>query len=116
MSCGGPSAQTNTAAITNVTVAEADQLSEENLFILDVRTPGEYKDGHMEGAVMIDWMADGFDQKVQAQVAKDQPVLVYCKVGGRSSKAAAKLEALGYTKIYHMHEGYDGYKKAHPKH
>ena len=65
---------------------------------------------------LVDWNGDDFDGQVQAQVNKDAPILLYCQSGGRSSKAAAKLEALGYTRIYHMHDGYGGWAAEHKGH
>ena len=109
MACGAPAAQENTDVVTNISIVQADALQEEGLVVLDVRTPGEFNEGHLPEAVNIDWMGDSFDAQVQAQIQKDIPVLLYCQSGGRSSKAVAKLEALGYTKIYHMHEGYSGW-------
>lgn len=109
MACGAPAAQENTDVVTNISIAQADALLEEGLVVMDVRTPGEFNEGHLPEAVNIDWMGDSFDAQVQAQIQKDTPVLVYCQSGGRSAKAVAKLEVLGYTKIYHMREGYSGW-------
>ena len=116
MACGAPSAQDNTDAISHISIAQADGLTDEGLVVLDVRTPGEFNDGHLPEAVNIDWMGDNFDAQVQAQIQKDTPILLYCQSGGRSAKAVAKLEALGYTKIYHMHEGYSGWASEHKGH
>ena len=73
------------------------QLKEGDLLV-DVRTPGEYEAGHLEGAVNIDWMAEGFLQKFDT-INRDRKVYVYCKVGGRSAKAAHVLDSLGYDVV-----------------
>ena len=72
--------------------------------VLDVRTPQEYSEQHIENAENIDWNSDGFAQKA-ATLDKTKPVFVYCLSGGRSSKAAAKLEELGFTNIYELDGG-----------
>ena len=109
MACGAPAAQENTDVVTNISILQAEALQEEGLVVLDLRTPGAFNDGHLPEAVNIDWMGDSFDAQVQAQIQKDTPILLYCQSGGRSAKAVAKLEALGYTMIYHMHQGYSGW-------
>lgn len=52
--------------------------------ILDVRTPKEFSDQHLDNAVNINWNSDDFDKKV-AGLDKSKPVFVYCLSGGRSS-------------------------------
>lgn len=76
--------------------------------LVDVRTPGEYEAGHLEGAVNIDWMAADFVQKWDT-IDKDRKVYVYCKVGGRSAEAAHLLDSLGYD-VTDLTGGWDAYK------
>ncbi len=66
--------------------------------LVDVRTPGEFREGHLEGAVNIDWMSWDFIQKWDT-IDKDRTVYVYCKKGGRSASAAHVLDSLGYRVI-----------------
>lgn len=75
-----------------------------NAQILDVRTPAEYAGEHIDHAINVNWNADDFATKA-AQYDKSRPVFVYCKVGGRSSQAAAKLNEMGFTKIYNLDGG-----------
>ena len=72
--------------------------------ILDVRTPKEFSDQHLDNAVNINWNGDDFDKKV-AELDKSKPVFVYCLSGGRSSKASGKLAELGFKEIYEMEGG-----------
>ncbi len=76
--------------------------------LVDVRTPGEFEEGHLEGAVNIDWMAEDFIRKWDT-IDKDRKVYVYCKVGGRSAKAAHLLDSLGYS-VVDLTGGWDAYK------
>lgn len=65
-----------------------------NGVLLDVRTPGEYADGHLAGARLIDIKSPDFDQRI-AQLDKTKTYYVYCRSGGRSAAACEKLSALG---------------------
>ena len=76
--------------------------------LVDVRTPGEYQEGHLEGAVNIDWMAADFVSKWDT-IDRDRKVYVYCKVGGRSAEAAQLLDSLGYD-VVDLTGGWDAYK------
>lgn len=75
--------------------------------LLDVRTPEEFNGGHIEQARNIDFLGDNFETQVQ-DIAKDKKIYVYCKMGGRSAKAAEKLTALGYT-VIDLQGGYDAW-------
>ena len=72
--------------------------------LLDVRTPAEYRSGHLPQATLMNFREDGFEEKL-AQLDKDQPVMVYCAGGGRSHQAAAMLEKLGFQKVYELEGG-----------
>jgi len=77
----------------------------ENPQILDVRTPDEFASEHIDNAVNVNWNADDFVTKVESY-DKSKPVFVYCLSGGRSKKAAAKLQELGFTTIYELDGGF----------
>ena len=87
--------------------------SVENAQLLDVRTPGEFSEGHLDKAENINWSGDNFEASVQ-KLDKAKPVFVYCLAGGRSKKAASKLSEMGFTKIYEMDGGYMKWSAAHP--
>lgn len=76
----------------------------ENAQILDVRTPEEFESNHIDHAVNVNWNGDDFAAKVAAY-DKSKPVFVYCLSGGRSKKAAAKLNELGFTSVYELEGG-----------
>ena len=90
----------NKRAYEQITPAEAKEImeSEEGYVILDVRTPKEFAEGHIEGAILIpDYEIAEKAEKVLTN--KDQLILVYCRSGRRSKNAANELAALGYTNI-----------------
>ena len=64
--------------------------------LLDVRTVGEFAEGHLEGAVNIDQGQSDFVEKVKAVVPTDKKVAIYCRSGRRSANAAEKLANEAY--------------------
>lgn len=64
--------------------------------LLDVRTPDEYADGHIAGAVLVDVNESDFEEKAVAVLDASRPVAVYCRSGRRSARAASLLTARGY--------------------
>jgi rhodanese-related sulfurtransferase len=94
----------------NIKLVEVKEFAEktnktQNPQILDVRTPGEFTDSHIENALNIDWLGDSFVVDAE-KLDKTKPVYVYCKSGGRSKKATAKLEELGFKNIYELDGGF----------
>ena len=79
-------------------VAEARQLVDRGAFLLDVRTPGEFDSGHVEGAVNIP--VQSLAQRLMELPPTDKPVVVYCRSGGRSAQAAALLRQAGWTEVH----------------
>lgn len=71
---------------------------ESGYIILDVRTPEEFGEKHIPGAVNIPNEAIGTEEIFQLP-DKEQLILVYCRSGNRSKQASGKLVALGYTNI-----------------
>lgn len=75
-----------------------------NAQLVDVRTPGEYAEGHLKNSVNIDYNSDAFAGKV-AKLDKNKPVFVYCLSGGRSSMAAEQMHNMGFAEVYNMRGG-----------
>ena len=71
----------------------------EDYFILDVRNLDEYKEGHIEVAVLIP--VSELEGKLN-ELPKDKPIITYCKAGGRSATAAEILVNNGFTEVYDM--------------
>lgn len=72
--------------------------------VLDVRTPGEFSGGHLEGALNYDWNGSQFEKQVST-LDKSKPVFVYCLSGGRSSAAASHLRENGFKEVYELQGG-----------
>lgn len=74
-------------------------MEDSSVIILDVRTPEEYKEGHIEGSILIpDYEILETAEKILTD--KNQTILVYCRSGNRSRKAANNLLYLGYQNVY----------------
>ena len=71
---------------------------ETDYIILDVRTPEEYEEKHITGAVNLPNETIGTEEIAQLP-DKEQLILVYCRSGNRSKQASKKLADLGYTNI-----------------
>ncbi len=80
--------------------------------ILDVRTAKEFAEGHLDGAVNIDYFDPAFNEKV-AKLDKTKPVYVYCHSGGRSAKAMKIMNGAGFKSIYNLVGGYNAWKSVH---
>ena len=72
--------------------------------LVDARTPEEFAQGHLGGAVNIDWRADSFAQEAESRLDRERPVLIYCRSGRRSAEASVVLDKLGY-KTYNLSGG-----------
>ena len=81
------------------------------VLLIDVRTAEEYAEGHLPGAINIDWYDKDFMQKAAALLSKDRAAMVYCRSGRRSAEAAAKLYGAG-IKTYNMLGGYLAWTEA----
>lgn len=85
---------------TKITAEEAyEMMQNQEVIIIDVRTEAEYKEGFISNAILIpnDEITDTPPEQLPD---KDAVILVYCRSGNRSAKAANKLIQMGYTKIY----------------
>jgi rhodanese-related sulfurtransferase len=78
----------------------------ENAVLIDVRTPEEYAEGHLDNAVNINWYDEDFMDQFKT-IEKDKTIYVYCKKGGRSSSAAESLTSSGYKNVIDLLGGYD---------
>ena len=79
--------------------------------LIDVRTPEEFAQGHLVGALNFNFNSDGFENQIN-ELKKEKPVLLYCLSGGRSSSAAHLLEEKGFTTIYNLQGGIMKYNAA----
>jgi len=81
-------------------------LDKGKVFLLDVRTPEEFRQARMKGAVLIP--IDQIEKRL-AEIPENRPILVYCAVGSRSNAVAGFLAEKGYRDVYNMKDGIVGW-------
>jgi rhodanese-related sulfurtransferase len=74
-----------------------EALAQEDVFILDVRSAGEFAGGHVEGAVNLEVSQLGRMETILPD--KERQIVVHCAAGVRSAKAASKLKSMGYKNV-----------------
>jgi rhodanese-related sulfurtransferase len=100
-------------SIKHVTAKEAAKYLKANpdTVVLDIRTPKEYKAGHLAKAKNIDYYEDDFKSDL-GKLDKSKTYLVHCASGGRSSRSLAVFSKLGFKSVVHLDGGYKGWAKA----
>ncbi len=76
----------------------------DNVQLIDVRTPKEFKGGHIENAQNINFLSPAFTENIK-KLDKNKPLIVYCRSGKRSAKSIKKLFEAGFTEIYDLEGG-----------
>lgn len=107
----GGSSEAQTSEYVDLDPKAMSQQIGADVTVLDVRTPQEWEQGVIEGAVMIDYYKDDFADKVN-QLDKNKPVYVYCAKGGRSSDAAEMMVEAGFSKVYNLDGGITAWNDA----
>ena len=78
---------------------------EQGYKVIDVRTPEEYEEGHIEGAQNINVKSEAFVTEIE-KLSKSDTLLVYCRSGRRSLYAAQVMVSFGFQKIYDLKGGF----------
>ncbi len=82
----------------------AAKIAEPGVVVLDVRTAGEFAEGHLENAINIDVEGGQFDAGI-AQLDKTKTYAVYCRSGRRSGVAVGKMSEAGFTSLFNLNAG-----------
>tara|TARA_R110002124_G_scaffold87407_1_gene225147 strand:- start:188466 stop:188834 length:369 start_codon:yes stop_codon:yes gene_type:complete len=86
-------------------------IDDKNVQLIDIRTPLEYAEEHIEGSVNIDFLSqESFKTAVQ-KLDKTKALYIYCRSGARSEKAAKQLQGLGFELIYDLRGGFLNWNK-----
>ncbi|MEP7320522.1 MAG: rhodanese-like domain-containing protein [Saprospiraceae bacterium] len=83
----------------------------DSAMILDLRTPPEFDEGYIKGAILINYLEKDIDHQLSL-LDKSRKYYIYCEQGNRSSKCMEKMKGLGFTRVYNLIGGYQAYKKA----
>jgi len=110
--CVGKEIQTQ--IIEDITPQEAFTLIQENqdnpnFVIIDVRTPEEFAEEHIENAINIDYRSETFQDELN-KLDKNKTYLIYFRSGRRSGDALGMMAELDFREVYNMLDGINGWK------
>jgi rhodanese-related sulfurtransferase len=98
----GCSSSTST---NDLSVSEfSNKVAETGVITLDVRTPSEFNEGHIEGALLVDFQSGNFENEI-ASLDKSKTYAIYCRSGSRSGQAVKVMSEAGFTNIYNLNGG-----------
>ncbi len=99
--------------MTRISPAEAHaKMTDEGYTYVDVRTAEEFATGHPQGAVNVPFGGPDFVSAMETRFAKDAPIVLGCRSGVRSMKAAQALLAAGFVDVLDQRAGWDGARGA----
>lgn len=81
---------------------------QQDVQLIDVRTPEEFAAGHIEGAININFHND-FENEIQ-KIDLTKKTLIYCQSGGRSAKALEMMKPMGFPVVYELEGGFSEWK------
>ncbi len=81
-----------------------------HLEILDVRTPQEYRSGHLNGAINVDFRSPFFRDLIVG-LDRNNAYLLYCRTGIRSARAAMLMMSLGFKELYNLTKGIEQWQR-----
>lgn len=93
------------AAADVVPASEAVTAIEDGATVIDVRTPEEFDEGHLDGARNIDVSAEDFESRIE-DLERSEAYLVYCRTGSRAAAAVRTMLDAGFEEVVNG-GGYD---------
>lgn len=90
---------------------EKEANKKKNHIILDIRTPEEVAEGHIEGAQFADFLGEHFEEDL-SKLNKKRTYYVYCRSAKRTIPATEKMKALGFKKVYMLEGGLNNWMEA----
>ncbi|MGW8123838.1 rhodanese-like domain-containing protein [Roseivirga echinicomitans] len=110
--------------ITGCTASLAEQLSsgqfetlltdDSKVQLIDVRTPEEYAQGHIENSTLMNFNAPSFKTQLEG-LNKNKPIAVYCRSGVRSNQAVQIMKEMGFKKVYELKGGITAWEEGGKK-
>lgn len=109
----GSSSTTSGTTQVNLDVNQVSELlkSDKEVVLIDVRTPEEYKQGHLEGSDLLNFYDPKFKEEV-AKLDKSKEYVIYCRSGGRSGSAVAQMQKMGFENVHNMKGGILAWNRA----
>lgn len=81
-----------------------ERLQQGGVVLIDVRTPGEFRKGHLKGARLLDIFSDDFEKEVN-KLNRTASYMIYCGIGGRSAECTEMMRKKGFTSVYELDGG-----------
>ena len=110
LGCSSPQQTGSSLKTISATDYKTQHDKDKKAVLVDVRTPAEFKAGHLEGAKNADFLSGDFQKEMQGW-DKNKTYYLYCASGNRSGKAAKLMEEAGFKTIYNI-GGYNDLKTA----
>ena len=109
-----PDVKGQAQVIEDITPKEAHSLIGDNkessdFVIVDVRTPDEFADGHIEDATNLDYYSSSFRDELE-KLDKTKTYLIYCQSGRRSNASLEIMKELGFKEVYNVTGGITGWQ------
>ncbi len=100
--------------LKTISPAEASDLiakhkNNADFIILDVRTPREFKSGHIEKAILLDYYSKTYTDELK-RLDKTKTYLIYCRTGNRTGKTLKMIKNMGFSRVYNMAKGIKGWR------
>lgn len=111
---GTPVIADSSNGLATVSADEAASIIEadpDGLVVLDVRTPEEYADGHLDDAVLVDFYDSDFAEQL-ADLDPEVPYVLYCRSGNRSGQTLQIMDDLGFTSVDNVDGGIIAWSEA----
>lgn len=92
----------------DITIEQINEFLQRGAVLIDVRSPQEYNEGHLEYSICIP------DYEILYKINmfirnKEQEIILYCITGSRSKVVQKKLQKLGYRNVYNLYNGIENY-------
>ena len=97
-------------AIQDINKDQVNNLIDDNVMVIDLRTEEEFEDGKIRSSFNIDFQKREFIDNLN-KLDKEKPYIIYCMSGNRSLKASHVMKSLGFKIIYHYKKGYKDWIK-----
>lgn len=100
--------QFRTMEKNDIDMEQLKKMVNSKAILVDVRSPQEYEEGHLDGSILI----PEYELKIDAEkilINKEAVIIVYCSSGTRSKKAQHILTQMGYMNVYNLYQGLERY-------
>ncbi|CDE26229.1 sulfurtransferase [Clostridium sp. CAG:440] len=92
----------------DITMEQLKNMQMQGAILIDIRSPQEYNEGHLEGAIVLPEY-EIYSKAKKILPNKNQTIIVYCGNGIRSKKSQRIMRRMGYTNVYNLYKGTENY-------